>query len=211
MKVLGIVGSNRRNGNTKYLVSKALEGVESLGISTELIDLLDYNYNDCIGCEGCKESYKCIINDDFKEIYKLIEEYDAVVLGSPTYYYNVSAKVKAFLDRLYCYNAFDEENRSVWISINEAREIKYAVTIAVCEQDNEEDMGFTSVAMSKSLEAVGYRCVSNLKILHAFKRNDASNNRENIEKAFESGIKLGKTLVLRENVKAKLSSKKISK
>ncbi len=205
MKVLGVIGSSRRNGNTKYLIEKALEGVESFGISTKIIDLIDYDYSDCIGCEGCINSFKCVIKDDFQVIYKLIEEYDAIILGSPTYYYNVSAKVKAFIDRLYCYNSFYDDDRSVWISINEAKKIKYAATISICEQNNEEDMGFTSLAMSKSLEAIGYRSVSNLKILHSYKKNDAAKNIDNTSKAFESGAKLAKTLILRQKVQQKLN------
>lgn len=60
---------------------------------------------------------------------------------------------------------FDEEDRSVWLSVNEVLGGKYAVVIAVCEQQNKEDMGFTAEAMSKLLSALGYRVVETVKVL----------------------------------------------
>ncbi len=58
---------------------------------------------------------------------------------------------------------FAKDDRSVWMSINEAMGGKYAVAIAVCEQHDEKDMGFTAEAMTKPLEALGYRVVRHCK------------------------------------------------
>jgi multimeric flavodoxin WrbA len=202
MEILGIVGSYRKAGNTDILVKKVLEGAENCGIDTNYIFLPDFNIKDCIGCEGCKTNYKCVVKDDMQKIYPLIEKADALVIGSPTYFYNVTGITKNLLNRLYCYEIFDENDRSVWMGLNEVMGIKYAVTVAVCEQEREEDMGYTSLTLSKTLEAVGYRVVDNIKALHAYSKGDILKYEDEINHAMLAGKKLAKTLILRENVKS---------
>lgn len=206
MKVLGIVGSKRKKGNTSTLVEETLKALKKEGIETELIFLGDYDIKDCYGCEGCKDTFKCIIKDDMQKLYPLILESDAVVLGSPTYFYNISSDMKAFLDRCYNFEVFAEDDRSVWMSVNEAMGGKYAVAIAICEQHDEKDMGFTAEAMTKPLEALGYRIIDTVKILELFKMGEALKNNKALEQAKRAGEKLAKTLKLRREIEAKLKS-----
>ncbi|WP_105614004.1 flavodoxin family protein [Vallitalea okinawensis] len=208
MKVLGIVGSKRKKGNTSTLVQETLKAVRETEteVDTELIFLGDYDINSCHGCEGCKDTFKCIIKDDMQKLYPLILESSAIVLGSPTYFYNISSDIKAFLERCYNFEVFDDDDRSVWMSVNEAMGGKYAVAIAVCEQDDEKDMGFTAEAMTKPLEALGYRVVDTVKILELFKMNEASKNDKALEQAKKAGEKLAKTLKLRKQIELKLKT-----
>jgi multimeric flavodoxin WrbA len=204
MKVLGIVGSKRKNGNTAYLVQQALNAIESKEVETELIFLGDYNIRGCTGCEGCKETYKCVIKDDMQKIYPLIMSADAIVLGSPTYFYNITADMKAFIERLYCFQVFADDDRSVWSSINEALGGKYAVVISICEQNDEKDMGFTSEAMSMPLEGLGYRVIEAVKVLKLFGKGDALQSKEALEQVQRAGKKLEKIISLREETKKNL-------
>lgn len=204
MKVLGVVGSSRKNGNTAYLVQQALYSIESKEIETDLIFLGDYNFRGCIGCEGCKDTCKCVIMDDMQKLYPLIRDSDAIVLGSPTYFYNITADMKAFIERFYCFQVFAEDDRSVWSSVNEALGQKYAVVISICEQNDEKDMGFTAEAMSKPLEGLGYRVVETVKILKLFKRQDALQNQNALNQVKRAAEKLKKTFILREETKEKL-------
>jgi len=204
MKVLGIVGSRRKNGNTAYLVQHALQAIESIEVETELIFLGDYNIRGCTGCEGCKDTYKCVIIDDMQKIYPLIMESDGIILGSPTYFYNITADMKAFIERFYCFQVFAEDDRSVWSSINEALGGKYAVVISICEQNDERDMGFTAEAMSKPLEGLGYRVVETVKILKLFKKGDALENQNALEQVKRAGHKLEKTFRLKKETETKL-------
>lgn len=206
MKILGIVGSKRKKGNTSSLVQKALEAAKREGIESELIFLADYSIKDCTGCEGCRNTYRCIIKDDMQKIYPLLLEADAVVLGSPTYFYNVSADMKAFIDRCYSFEFFAEDDRSVWLSLNEALGGKYAVVIAVCEQHDEEDMGYTAETMEKTLEALGYRVVETVKALGLFGAGEALKDEKALEQAKRAGKKLVKTLKLRKELEAKIKS-----
>lgn len=206
MKVIAIVGSSRKGGNTDVLVDKVLEGVEKFDIETEKVYLSDMNFKGCIGCEGCRKTYECVIEDDMQILYKKLDEACGIILGSPTYFYNVSSIMKAFLDRLYIYDVFDDENRSVWISPNEVFGLKYAVTVAVCEQESKDDIGFTSDTMDMTLKSVGYRSVENIKAIHLFKKGEAKKNNELLESCEKAGEKLARTLLLKEKVKSEKSS-----
>ena len=205
MKILAVSGSPRKKGNTAALINESLKPLTAAGFECEIIHLNDYNFSDCIGCERCRDTYKCPVDDDMQKLYPLIEEADAIILGSPTYFYNITSKMKAFIDRFYCYEIFHESDRSVWMSLNEASAIKYAAVIAVCEQDNKGDMGFTAEAMSMPLEALGYRVVSIVKALHLFKPGEASGNNAALNEARGAGEKLLKTLQLREKVRGKIN------
>ncbi len=208
MKVLGIIGSPRKNGNTDIVLSTVLENVKDTDIEIEKIYLSDYKINECIACEMCNETCKCVIKDDMQEIYKKLEEADALVLGSPTYYYNVSGITKMFIDRLYAYNAFDNDDRSVWLSPNEIFGIKYAVTVAICEQNNYADMGVTSDVMKMTIQAIGYRVVKSVKGLFLFKKGEANDAKDLLDEAKEAGEKLKKTMRLANKIKRNLSENK---
>ena len=201
MKVLGIVGSRRKQGNTSVLVQAALEAVKKEGLETELIFLGDYNFQGCTGCEGCHTTYQCLIQDDMQKLYPLLLEAQAVILGSPTYFYTVTADMKAFIDRCYCLEAFADDDRSVWLGIREALGGGYAAVIAVCEQHTPEDMGYTAEVMEKSLQALGYRVVSTVKAYNLFGQGEALQDLTAQAKAEQAGIKLAKSLKLREKVR----------
>ncbi|MDD4346191.1 MAG: flavodoxin family protein [Desulfitobacteriaceae bacterium] len=207
MKVLGVIGSFRKKGNASFLVQKALKPFKEADIETELIFLRDYDIKGCNGCEGCKETYKCTVKDDMQKLYPLILEAEAIILGSPTYFYNMSADMKAFIDRCYCFNVFDDEDRSVWTSLNEVLGVKYAGVIAVCEQDNEAGMGVTAEAMKRSLESLGYRVISTVKALNAYKAGEVLNNKKVMDEARRAGERLLKSIQLKERVKNQLSIK----
>lgn len=105
MKLIAINGSPRKEWNTAMLLKSALEGAASQGAGTELIHLYDLNYKGCKSCFSCKtigsKSYgKCAVNDDLTEIFKRIEESDALILGSPIYFGTVTGEMRSFMERL---------------------------------------------------------------------------------------------------------------
>lgn len=207
MKALGIIGSRRKNGNTAVLVQSALKSLAKAGVSTREIFLEDYDINGCLACEGCRENNVCVQKDGMQKLYPLLLEYDAIVIGSPTHFYNISASVNAFFERCYCFEIFDEDDRSVWLSVNEALGGKYAVVIAVCEQQNKEDMGFTAEAMSMPLQALGYRVIETVKVLKLFEKGAALHDDQAIKEAAAAGEKLAKTLILRKRTENRLMNK----
>ena len=102
MKVLGLSGSMRKNGNTAQLIRVILKRCEDAGLETEFVSLAGKRVLPCIGCEKCKERKWCIIeNDDWSEVAQKVLDCEVLVIGSPTYYYDVCGHLKNFIDRTY--------------------------------------------------------------------------------------------------------------
>lgn len=100
MKVIGINGSSRKDGNTAIIIGKVFNELNKEGIETELIQLADYEIDPCRGCFACEGRSNCVFaKDGFAEIFNRMVEADGIILGSPVYSADVSAKMKAFLDR----------------------------------------------------------------------------------------------------------------
>ena len=102
MKAIAINGSPRKNGNTSQLIKMVFEELNKEGIETELIELAGKNIRGCIACRKCFETKdrKCIIkNDILNEIVEKMAYADAIILGSPTYFANVTPEIKAVIDR----------------------------------------------------------------------------------------------------------------
>ena len=95
MNVVYISGSPRKNSNTDYLLKIALSLTGG-----KFIKLSDYKIEPCKSCRACLKLGKCIIDDDMSNvIIPLLLKSDAIVIGSPVYFNNVSAQTKAFIDR----------------------------------------------------------------------------------------------------------------
>jgi len=102
MKVLGISGSTRKEGNTAILIQEILSRCEEGGLKTKFISLAGKKIQPCLGCEKCKEKKWCVIeNDDWGGIVKEVMDADVLIIGSPTYYFDVCGHVKNFIDRTY--------------------------------------------------------------------------------------------------------------
>jgi multimeric flavodoxin WrbA len=97
--IVAINGSPRRDGNTATLIKQAVQGAREAGVSVEEINLRDYKISPCLEIYNCIKSGKCAIKDDFPAILDKIEACDAIILGSPIFFYTVSAHTKIFMDR----------------------------------------------------------------------------------------------------------------
>ena len=103
MKVLGIIGSPRENGNTASMVNAVCKGAASAGHTTEVINITGLAIHDCVACGGCKTGkiQYCAIKDDMQKLYPKITETDCFVLGSPVYMGQITGQMKSFFDRWY--------------------------------------------------------------------------------------------------------------
>ncbi len=100
MKIVNLIGSpHGTKGNTARLLRIVSEGAESLGAITETILLTGKNVLPCKGCDVCHKTGKCVQKDEFESIKEKILDADGVILGSPNYIFQVSAQMKAFMDR----------------------------------------------------------------------------------------------------------------
>jgi multimeric flavodoxin WrbA len=102
MKVVAFNGSSRKDGNTAILLGAVLEELAKEGIETELIQMAGKQLQGCIACYKCFENKdrKCSVNSDKLNEYlgKMIEA-DGMILGSPVYYADATATIKALIER----------------------------------------------------------------------------------------------------------------
>jgi multimeric flavodoxin WrbA len=99
VKVLGIVGSPRKRGNTEILTTHVLKSIAEEGLDTELIRLAGLDIKPCNACMVCKKEERCSIEDDLLPIYLKMKEADGIILASPVYYGSATALMKALMER----------------------------------------------------------------------------------------------------------------
>lgn len=100
MKVLGINGSARKDGNTAILITEVFKELQQAGIETELVQLADQVVEPCRACFACAKTGSCVFKKDaFVGLFDKMVKADGILLGSPVYSADVSAKMKAFLER----------------------------------------------------------------------------------------------------------------
>jgi multimeric flavodoxin WrbA len=100
MKILGVEGSPRKNGNTEKLVKTILESASENGAKTKFYKLTEMNISLCLGCSNCRETGACVTNDDMQLLHEEIQTSGAIIIGSPVYMWQVSGQTKLFMDRL---------------------------------------------------------------------------------------------------------------
>jgi multimeric flavodoxin WrbA len=98
-KILAIYGSPRRKGNTTLLLDHAVQGALDTGAQVEKIVLRDLKMSPCLEIYGCKETGRCVIQDDFQKVYDQLLACNGVMLASPIFFYTVSAHTKILMDR----------------------------------------------------------------------------------------------------------------
>ncbi len=100
-RVLGVVGSPRRGGNTETLVDEVLRGAEEEGGHTEKAVLSEMNVQPCRACDACSRLGRCVIEDDMAALLENMKASRVWVLGTPVYWWGPTAQMKAFIDRWY--------------------------------------------------------------------------------------------------------------
>ncbi len=100
MLVIGFQGSPRKKGNTSFLLTNFMQAVEKLGAQTRIIEVAQKNILPCREFVVCEKKGYCPIDDDVKsEIYPLIRQAEVIVLASPIFFFNMTAQLKAVVDR----------------------------------------------------------------------------------------------------------------
>lgn len=105
-KVLAIIGSPRKNGNTDALIDVILSSAKDAGAETEKVYLIDCNIANCVACGFCQkdESNTCVVKDDMYGLIEKMEEADVWVFGTPVYWWGPTGLFKSFMDRWYGFN-----------------------------------------------------------------------------------------------------------
>lgn len=193
--ILGISGSPRKNGNSDIMLKTVLEGAAASRVTTGSLYLRDISFSSCIGCEKCRKDKICTgLQDGMSFVYPQVLASRGLVLVSPTHNYNITAWMKAFIDRLYCFYHFENTLPRAWSS-RLAGQNRKAVIIGICEQENREDMGFTLEAMEQPLTALGYDIVSRIPVYRVFSKGAVKHETRKMEEAYRAGVTLSKSLM----------------
>lgn len=182
-KILGVVGSPRRDGNTHILVSRMLEGAKKEGAATEILLLSDLTIAECDGCHLCWEGKECSKNDDMNSVYPKTIEADAIVFGTPVYWYGPTALMKAFVDRFVYFNC--AANR-------EKIRGKSGVIAVPYEEENPETAALVVAFFERSLAYLEMKLVGKILVGGVGRKGEILEKGDSLEEAFKLGKALAK-------------------
>jgi len=183
MKVIGIVGSPRKNGNTNILVQQVLKGAAEAGAETRTFILNEMNYRGCQGCDYCKSHEKCKLEDDLMEVFDELALADGVVFGSPIYFAQFTGQMRLFLDRCYSLINADFSPRlpagKKAVIIGTQGDLDPAAFKGVYEEFKGQVSGVMQAEVKDTIVGVGYHAPGEVK-----------DNIELMEKARNTGFNL---------------------
>jgi len=165
---LAVIGSPRKGQNTETLVDIIGEVLETKNIEVTKIHLSHKNINTCNACEYCITEGYCHINDDVTEILSLMKTMDGFVFASPSYNYNMTAQMKAVLDRTFSLNDYE----GGWSS--RVPDGKKAIIAGTCKGTTEDGMGYTVKGMSIGLSELGIDVIDEISYLNTKTREVAT-------------------------------------
>lgn len=174
-RVLGIVGSPRRQGNTEILVDEILAGAEENGAFIHKVILKDLDIAPCRACEVCRKTGACVQQDDMPDLLTQMFENDVWVLGTPVYWWGPTAQFKAFLDR--------------WFGVNNREFFKGKEVILVIPlEDTKESVYSPILGMFKGvMEYLGLVHITTILSTGVYEKGAIYNHPEYLELARESG------------------------
>lgn len=177
-KVLGIMGSPRKKGNTHLLVARILKGAHDEGAETGILFLDDQKIRECDGCHVCWKGKPCAKNDDMNAIYEKIAESDVIVFGTPVYWYGPTALMKGFIDRCVYFNC--SENR---VKIRN----KSAILAIPFEETDLSTADLTVAFFEKSLGYLEMNLAGIVLAPGVTKRGEIKNQEQILNEAYELG------------------------
>ena len=176
--VVGILGSPRLRGNTHILVSHILDGAREAGADTDLVLLKDLTIQECDGCHACWHGKPCPKADDMNDLYPRLIQADAIVLGSPVYWYGPTGLMKLFIDRLVYFNC--PENRAKI----RGKPVALAVTM---EEPNPEGASLLVSVFQKCLEYLEMRLAARIVVPGLSRKGEMAEKADRLEEARQIG------------------------
>jgi hypothetical protein len=186
--VVGLVGSPRKGMNTDTLVTRILEGAQTVGPRTNKIYLNDLEIKPCQACDSSPTPGYCFCRDGMDTICRALETADVLVIGTPTYYESVSAQLKLLIDRSNCPSEMTTLPNGGVSFKSRIRKRKKGVFIWVA--DFSRNPGHALATVRLWCRDVNVELVETL-ILTGSERGEGPTKREPLlSKAFELGVSL---------------------
>ncbi len=140
MKIVSLLGSPRSKGNSATIANRITETAAKLGAETSTYELNRLAYRGCQGCYACKKGLEhCVLNDDLAGVLNAVREADVVVLASGVYFGEITAQLKAFIDR--CFSYFKPD----FITNREPSRLKPKKLVFVITQSNPDKELFADI------------------------------------------------------------------
>lgn len=177
MKILALIGSPRKKGNTDVLVEQILQGSKTKGHTNEKLYLYGYKISPCVDCRNCKKGdLVCTVKDGMQEIYPKMEEADVVIFGTPLYFWGPSGKMKLLMDRMRPFGASGRLKG------------KKAVVV-VPAADGSKACGPLLDMFRLTFDYLGVEFIGNI-LAEAFEKGEIGQNQEAMKEAYDFGASL---------------------
>jgi len=186
MKVLGIMGSPRRQSNTEILLDKALEGAREAGAEIEKVLVSKLKISPCLEIYACLKDGNCAIKDDMQLLYEKLLEADHIIFTSPIFFYGITSQAKAIIDRC---QALWVRGHLLAIGKNDKRE-RRGVFISIGATRGQKLFDGAVLTVKYFFDAVGVKYFGDLLIRGIDNKGQIMENPEALENAFRLGQEL---------------------
>ncbi len=176
MRITVLVGSPRKNGNTDTLADALIAGAQAAGAEVTKYALRGRKIAPCVNCDYCKTHDRCAVDDDMTAVYNLLQKTDALVFATPVYFYNMSAQLKALLDRLYN-------------PVRAKIPVKLTALLSVCADDTQKAFDPLRATFAAIEDFLGWKRVGEVTVHGVEKKGDIVGN-EALERARTLGEKI---------------------
>lgn len=190
LKVVGIVSSPRKEMNTDTLVTKALEGAQSIGAEIEKIYLNDLEIKPCQACDRFPAPDYCFYRDGMEKIYNVLVTADALVIGAPAYFGSFSAQLKLLIDRSNCLAEMVTLPDGKLIFKSRLEKRKKGIFIWVANLSKNPEPALVSIRIWCKYFA-NVELVDTLVITDSDRGEGVRKREELLHKAFKLGVSLG--------------------
>jgi len=190
LKVVGIVSSPRKGMNTDTLVTKMLEGAQSIGAETEKIYLNDLEIKPCQACDRFPAPDYCFYRDGMEKIYDVLATADALIIGTPAYFGSFSTQLKLLIDRSNCLAEMFTLPDGKLIFKSRLEKRKKGIFIWVANLSKNPEPALVSIRIWCKYFA-NVELVDTLVVTDSDSKEGARKREELLHKAFELGVSLG--------------------
>ena len=180
-RILAVMGSPRRNGNTHILVSKIIEGAEAGGAVVDEVFLGDLTIRECDGCHVCWKGKECSKDDDMRAVYPAIIQSDVIIFGTPVYWYAPTALMKAFVDRFVYFNCPENRQKIKGLS---------AVLAVPFEEEDLTTAGGVVEFFQKSLAYLEVKLLGQIIVPGVGEKGAIRSKNQSLQQAYDLGRKL---------------------
>jgi len=186
MRVLGIMGSPRRQSNTEILLDKALEGAGEAGAEVEKVLVSELKITPCLEIYACLKDGNCSIRDDMRPLYDKLLEADHVILASPIFFYGITSQAKAVVDRC----------QALWVRRHvlhmggEDKRVRRGIFISVGATRGEKLFDGAVLTVKYFFDAIGVKYAGDLLVRGIDDKGQIEENPAALQDAFRLGREL---------------------